>query len=146
MHAETHTSLYLLSTLAISTLSFSAEPDGSRVGLGGYDPVSYFTQGKPERGVSDLSARYDNVTYWFRSDEHRNLFVKNPDGYAPRFSGYCAIDLSRGLLTEPDPEAWTIADGKLYVFGKKRGPSVFAEERQEIVAKAAQNWRDLQNR
>jgi len=67
------------------------------------------------------------------------MFVANPDRYAPQFGGLCAIDLSRGIKTEPDPEAWTIADGKLYVFSDKRGPSVFAEQGPSIVEAAAKN-------
>ena len=112
----------------------------SRIVLRGYDPVSYFTDGKPEQGLAELSASYDNGTYWFKNADHRAMFVANPDRYAPQFGGLCAIDLSRGTKTEPDPESWTIADGKLYVFGKKRGPSVFAEQGPSIVAAATKNW------
>jgi YHS domain-containing protein len=112
----------------------------SRTVLSGYDPVSYFTEGKPEKGLAELSASYDNGTYWFKSADHRAMFVANPDRYAPQFGGLCAIDLSRGVKTEPDPEAWTIADGKLYVFSDKRGPSFFAEQGPSIVEAAAKNW------
>jgi hypothetical protein len=112
----------------------------SRVVLSGYDPVSYFTEGKPEKGLAELSASYDNGTYWFKNADHRAMFVANPDRYAPQFGGLCAIDLSHGIKTEPDPEAWTIADGKLYVFSDKRGTSFFAEQRSSIVEAAAKNW------
>ena len=111
----------------------------SRLVLSGYDPVSYFTEGKPEKGLVELSASYDNGTYWFKNPDHRAMFVSNPDRYAPQFGGLCAIDLSRGIKTEPDPEAWTIADGKLYVFSDKRGPSFFAEHGPSIVEAAAKN-------
>jgi YHS domain-containing protein len=114
--------------------------NNSRIVLGGYDPVSYFTEGKPEKGLAELSASYDNGTYWFKNTDHRAMFVANPDRYAPQFSGLCAIDLSRGIKTEPDPEAWTIADGKLYVFSKNLGPSVFAEQGPSIVEAATKNW------
>ena len=115
----------------------------ARIVLSGYDPVSYFTDGKPEKGIAELSASYDNGTYWFKNPDHRAMFVGNPDRYAPQFGGLCAIDLSRGIKTEPDPESWTIADGKLYVFGKKRGPSVFAEQGPSIVEAATKNWSSL---
>jgi YHS domain-containing protein len=112
----------------------------SRIVLRGYDPVSYFTEGKPEKGLAELSAPYDNGTYWFKNTDHRAMFVANPDRYAPQFGGLCAIDLSHGIKTEPDPEAWTIADGKLYVFSGKRGPSVFAEQGPGIIEAATKNW------
>jgi YHS domain-containing protein len=112
----------------------------ARIVLSGYDPVSYFTEGKPVKGLAELSASYDNGTYWFKNADNRAMFVANPDRYAPQFGGHCAIDLSRGIKTEPDPEAWTIADGKLYVFSGKRGPSFFAEQGPNIVEAAAKNW------
>jgi YHS domain-containing protein len=114
--------------------------NSSRIVLSGYDPVSYFTEGKPEKGLAELSASYDNGTYWFKNADHRATFVANPDRYAPQFGGLCAVDLSRGIKTEPDPEAWTIADGKLYVFSDKRGPSFFAEQGPSIVEAAAKNF------
>jgi YHS domain-containing protein len=112
----------------------------SRIVLSGYDPVSYFTEGKPVKGLAELSASYDNGTYWFKNADHRAMFVANPDRYAPQFGGLCAIDLSHGIKTDPDPEAWTIVDGKLYVFSDKRGPSFFAEQGPSIVEAAARNW------
>jgi hypothetical protein len=115
-----------------------------RVALSGYDPVSYFTEGRPEKGLTEFSATFDDAVYRFKNAEHRSLFVANPDRYAPQFQGFCTIDLSRGIKTEPDPEAWTIANGKLYVFGKKRGPGVFAQDGVAILGKVAEKWPELQ--
>jgi YHS domain-containing protein len=126
--------------LALATSSHSAEQNSVRVALSGHDPVNYFTAGRPEKGSPEFAAVYDNVSYWFKSAEHRKLFTDNPDKYAPQFDGFCAIDLSRGIKTEPDPEAWTISEGKLYVFGKPRGPGIFAQEGPSIVSQATKNW------
>jgi hypothetical protein len=114
-----------------------------RVALSGYDPVSYFTDGHPEKGSADYSATFDDATYWFKNPEHRALFVADPDHYAPRFSGYCTIYLSRGEKHEADPEAWAIAGGKLYVFSAKQGVPVFQQQTAEIIYKATQNWPDV---
>ena len=116
---------------------------GKQVVLNGYDPVSYFTAGRPEKGSAAFTASYDDATYWFKSAEHRTLFVADPDRYAPQFNGYCAMSLSRGEKVESDPESFAIADGKLYVFGKKTGPAMFAEQRTSVVEKATQNWREV---
>jgi hypothetical protein len=115
----------------------------SRVALSGYDPVSYFTDGHPEKGTSQFTAAFDDVTYWFKSAEHRRLFIADPDHYAPQFDGFCAITVSRGAKAEPDPEAWTITDGKLYVFRTKQGPTVFSQQTASILEKAAQTWPTL---
>jgi len=125
---------------AVETGSSAAE---KRVALGGYDPVSYFADARPEKGSAEYSAVFDDATYWFKSAKHRELFVADPDHYAPQFAGYCAINVSRGVKQEPDPEAWAIADGKLYVFSAKQGVPMFQQQTAAIVEKAAENWPKL---
>ena len=116
---------------------------GARVVLNGYDPVSYFADERPAKGSAEFTAAFDGATYWFKNAEHRGLFVADPDHYAPQFSAYCAISLARGEKVAPDPESFVIADGKLYMFGQKVGPALFAEQSASIVEKATQNWHEL---
>jgi YHS domain-containing protein len=121
----------------------AAEPareKAERVALKGYDPVSYFTNGHPEKGSREFTASYDDATYWFKNAEHRAQFVADPERYAPQFDGFCAITVSRGGKYEPDPEAWSIAGGKLYVFGSKDGVPLFRQQRTKIIAQANANW------
>lgn len=116
---------------------------GKRVALQGYDPVAYFTKSRPEKGSAEFSASFDGATYWFSNDEHRARFVADPDRYAPQFGGFCAINVARGEKYEADPEAWTIADGRLYVFGAKEGVPMFRRQATGIVAQAKQRWPEL---
>jgi YHS domain-containing protein len=116
---------------------------GMRVALKGYDPVSYFTDGKPEKGASEFSFAFDDTTYWFKSAEHKAKFAAEPERYAPQFDGYCAMQLSRGIKSEADPEVWTITNGKLYVFSKKPAIPKFQEAPAAIAEKAKENWRQL---
>jgi YHS domain-containing protein len=119
----------------------NASPIASkRVALKGYDPVSYFTEGKPEKGLSEFTYAFDDASYWFKSAEHRAKFAADPERYAPQFDGYCTIQVSRGGKIEPDPKAWTIADGKLYVFSSRAGVPIFQRETAGIVDKANENW------
>jgi YHS domain-containing protein len=115
----------------------------ARVALQGYDPVAYFTKGRPEKGAPEFTASFDGSTYRFGNAEHRALFVADPDRYAPQFSGFCAINVARGEKYEADPEAWAIADGKLYVFGAKEGVPIFRQQAPGIVAQAGQRWPEL---
>ena len=127
-------------------LALAAEPTAvpaKRVALQGYDPVAYFTSGRPEKGSPEFTATFDDATYWFKTAEHRARFVADPDRYAPQFSGFCAINISRGAKYEADPEAWAIADGKLYVFGGKEGVPIFRRQTASIVEKANENWSEL---
>jgi hypothetical protein len=130
----------LRAPLAAETPSPAA---GKRLALSGYDPVSYFTEGHPEKGAAEYSAAFDDATYWFKSAEHRAMFVADPDHYAPQFKGYCTIMVSRGVKQEADPEAWAIADGKLYVFSVKQGVPLFEQQTASIAEKAVANWPEL---
>lgn len=111
-----------------------------RIALGGYDPVSYFTVGSPEMGLAEFSADFDDATYWFKSAENRNLFMADPDRYAPQFAGFCAVTVARGEKAEPDPHAWTISDGKLYVFRGPKGVETFHQQPTSIISDANANW------
>lgn len=115
----------------------------TRIALRGYDPVSYFTDSKPEQGSAEFTFAFDDTTYWFRSAEHRAKFAADPEHYAPQFDGFCAVQLSRGRKVEADPEAWTINNGKLYVFSGKRGVVAFNERPIDIAQKAGENLKQL---
>jgi hypothetical protein len=53
--------------------------------------------------------------------------------------------LANGVIAEPDPEAWVISEGKLYVFSSKQGIPLFQEDAANIVDKAAENWPRLRD-
>jgi len=123
---------------------------GVRVILKGYDPVAYFTEGKPTKGDPKISYEWDEGRYYFVSSEHRAMFVADPERYAPQFGGYCTGSMSRGVRNEGHPDGWTIADGRLYVFGAPdaetaAGYKADAEKNPDAfrlkAAKAAANWR-----
>ncbi len=121
-----------------------AQPESpSRTALSGYDPVSYFTAGHPEQGSAEFSFQFDDATYWFASEEHRRIFAADPEHYAPQFKGYCALSVARGLKIEADPEAWTIWNGKLFVFGSKDLVPEFKANPGEIAGKANAAWASL---
>lgn len=117
-----------------------APAGGERVALQGYDPVAYFADGHPEKGSAEFSAPFDGTTYWFKNADHKALFVADPDHYAPRFNGYCTVMVSRGIKYEANPEQWAIADGKLWVFGGPKAAAAFGEKKEDVIAKANENW------
>jgi hypothetical protein len=112
----------------------------------GYDPVAYFTDGKPVRGLPDFEYVWDDRRYRFATAAHRDLFEAEPLRYAPQFANFCAMALSQGELVIADPENWLISDGKLYVFGKPApdGPALFQKDLAGNIAKANQNRRLIQ--
>jgi hypothetical protein len=122
-----------------------APPAGRRIALSGYDPVSYFTEGQPAKGTDAFWFAFDDATYLFRSAEHRAMFAADPERYAPQYAGFCAAGVSKGYKTEPDPEAWVIANGKLYVLQLKERVADFKRDTAAFVDKASANWPGLKD-
>lgn len=81
----------------------------------GYDPVAYFSLGKPTRGSDQYRAQWQGATYSFASVENLQRFEADPAAYAPQYGGYCAYAVAQGATASTVPEAWTIVDGKLYL-------------------------------
>ena len=119
---------------------------GDKVAIKGYDPVAYFTESRPVKGSPEHTARFDEATYQFKSAENRAMFVADPAKYAPQYEGYCTITVAKGSRYEPDPEAWTIADGRLYLFGAKEAIEHFRQNKGDIVAQAERNWPAVRTR
>ena len=120
-------------------------PESRRIALSGYDPVAYFEDGKPAKGSRDFWFAFDDVIYLFRSATHRAKFAADPERYAPQYAGYCAGGISKGYKAEPDPEAWFIANGKLYVVEIKDRVPYFKSHIDEVAAKANSNWPALKS-
>jgi hypothetical protein len=132
-------------SLLAAILSF-AEPYPSYamdmpLAIQGYDPVAYFTDGKPVRGAPEFEYQWDEHTYRFASAQHRDLFKAEPVHYAPQFGNYCAMALALGKIVKADPENWLISDNKLYVFGSPapKGPELFQKDLAGNIVKANQN-------
>jgi YHS domain-containing protein len=130
------------SLLGAQDASQAAEP---RLALKGYDPVAYFTEGRPMMGKQEFEYMWDEVRYRFASDEHMSMFRSDPDRYAPQFAGSCAMGMSKGVKVEANPENWLISDGRLFVFYPADGPARFQSDREAIAAAADGKWRLLKD-
>ena len=102
--------------LAVTTTPALAQDyTHSTPGIGGYDPVAYFTEGKPVKGNGYHVAEFQGVTYAFASEEHQEMFEANPEKYIPAYGGYCAYGVAVGKKFVADPEVWKIVHGTLYL-------------------------------
>ena len=129
--------------LAASALA-AVRPAGAQdvpLAIKGYDPVAYFTDGKPVQGTAAFEHTWDEHRWRFASAEHLAMFKAAPARYAPQFGNYCAMALAKGEIVVANPENWLISDGKLYIFGKPApmGPALFQQDLAANVAKANQN-------
>jgi YHS domain-containing protein len=65
-----------------SSLSFAGEQYTKRgYAVSGYDPVAYFTIGEATKGDKNISAEWNDVKWLFSTEEHKNLFLANPESY-----------------------------------------------------------------
>jgi YHS domain-containing protein len=111
--------------------------------LKGYDPVAYFTVGKPVKGDPKFEYNWMDATYRFASQENLELFKKTPEKYAPQYGAYCAYAVSQGYTAPVDPEAWDIVNGKLYLNYSKAVQKKWRENRDNYIAAADKNWPNL---
>ncbi len=126
--------------------SFATDVRHSTPGVGGYDPVAYFTDGKPVRGSGYHVMEYDGVTYAFANKEHQKRFSENPGKYLPAFGGYCAYGVAVGKKFVSDPEVWKIVDGVLYLNLDKGIQDKWEKDIPGHIRKANTNWAEIKEK
>jgi hypothetical protein len=115
-------------------------PLGSNVAIRGYDPVAYFTVGRPTVGDARFEARHQGAIFRFASAANRDAFVANPTRYAPQYGGYCAWAVSQGYTAGIDPNAWRIVDGRLYLNYNATIQRRWEADRANLIQQANRNW------
>lgn len=111
------------------------------VAIMGYDPVAYFTEGRPMKGSEELAYEWLGTPWHFATKEHRELFTGDPVRYAPQYGGFCVGEVAEnGVTVNIDPEAWAIIDDKLYLSFGKDFNAMFASRPKEYLVKAEANW------
>ena len=108
--------------------------------LKGFDAVAYFQQGKAIPGNNNFTYKWQDVNWRFSTAENRNLFIKNPEKYAPQYGGFCAWAVSRGYTAPIDPNAWKIVNGKLYLNVNLDTQKRWEKDIPGNIQKADQNW------
>lgn len=132
--------LILLGTMPILAGGFF-ERDGTAIG--GYDPVAYFAEMKPVKGLPDFSATYQGSTFYFSSAAHRDLFTADPAKFAPQYGGYCAFGMAKGYKAAIDPTAFTVVGDKLYLNYNGTVRALWVLDIPGYVKKADRNWPEV---
>jgi len=120
----------------------AASAEELRLSISGYDPVAYFTDGKPVPGKTEFEYVWHNARWRFASAAHRDLFLKDPEHYAPRYDGYCAMGVAwqQPHKDTVDPNAWQIVDGKLYLTHTVRALDTWRQNAAANIKTADENW------
>lgn len=142
--------LLIITAIVFTALSVDAQKSAvfekSDKAIRGYDPVAYFTVGKPVVGKEEFVYNWNNANWFFSSKQHLDLFKANPAKYAPQYGGYCAYGLSRGYKASTVPEAWTIDNGKLYLNYSISVRNDWDKNRQERIQKADKYWPQIKDK
>ena len=131
---------------SLSTVALAKELnnlDGNGVALQGYDPVAFFTDGRPVRGNQQFQTQYHGATFYFASAGHKATFAKEPAKYEPQFGGFCAYGASRGKTVPIKIEAWQIVNGRLLMQYDLDVKGKFNSDPQGNLSKADKNWPGL---
>lgn len=118
----------------------------SRVAVSGYDPVAYFTDGRPVRGSQQFSTTYQGYEYRFASAAHRDAFRAAPARYLPQYGGYCAWAVSQGYTASADPTNWRIVDGRLYLNYNDEIQRRWEQDIPGHIRNANANWPNVLSR
>lgn len=123
--------------------------DESGYAASGYDVVAYhglkqveLGQKQPEAvpGKKDITAEHNGAKWAFSSVENRDMFVANPEKFAPQYDGHCAYGVSQGGKVPANPNLWRIIDEKLYVNINPAVVGFFEEDIPGLLMTAETNW------
>jgi hypothetical protein len=114
------------------------------VAIQGFDPVAYFTDGRPVPGSPSLTHAWNGATWRFASAANRERFAADPAAYAPQYGGFCAYGAAKGYKAPIDPAAWRVVDGKLYLNYSTGVRRTWLADVPGHVRAADANWVTLQ--
>ncbi len=138
-------SLTIAFSFALLFLSFSVSAghevfkSNQEVAICGFDPVAYFTLGKPTEGSKDISVEFLGGTWRFVSEENRDLFLADPGSYIPQYGGHCAWGIKNDEHLDTEPKSWRIVEGKLYLYRNHAAHSRW-DKHQTFVGNANRKW------
>ena len=116
----------------------------SGLAIGGYDPVAFFTDGKPMAGSEELEMRYGGAIWRFCNPGNRAAFAARPDVYMPRYGGYDPLGVAHGVAVAGNPNVWLVAGERLFLFYDRSRLEKFAADPDRVTGSADRKWPDVQ--
>jgi YHS domain-containing protein len=111
--------------------------------LSGFDPVAYFTDGKPKQGRAQMEWSRDGVVWRFANEGNKAAFADNPDVYTPRFGGYDPVAIARGTSVPGHPLFWAVIGERLYLFYSDAARAAFVADPGRIIETAERRWPEV---
>ena len=129
-------------------LSLTAQQNltDDNLAVSGYDVVSY-QQNEVAEGSPQFKVLYNKAVYLSKNEANQKAFKSNPEKYLPQYGGWCAYAMGRnGDKVSINPEAYTLEEGKLYLFYKTSFTDTrkkWIKNNKKLKPKADQNWTNL---
>jgi len=117
----------------------------SGAALDGFDPVSYFLGEGPRPGLQEYEFVWSGVAWRFASIANLEVFRRDPESYAPRFGGYDAGGVARGVTVRASPWLSVVRADGLYLFRSDHERARFVAD-PSIARKADERWASLRSR
>lgn len=110
----------ILTVIAISPPSNAADTiyniTSEGVAIGGYDPVAYVVDRKPQQGDPGIWLQWSGAEWRFATESNRTAFEEDPVRYAPMYGGWCAMAMASGSVVEVDfLRGWSLNNDRLYL-------------------------------
>ena len=138
--------IYLATLIGFAAVAHAGEVvniDKTGLALQGYDPVAYFTDGKPVKGSPEITASYKGATYQFASAEHRDMFQQNPAKYEPQFGGFCGYAASINKLAAIEVDKFQVLYDRLILQHNQKAWDLWHKDVEGNLKKADANWPTL---
>lgn len=132
-------SIFQLAAHAQNAEIFSIEEKAIR----GYDVVAFFKNNQPILGNDSINYHWEDANWYFSSNENKELFIKNPEKYAPQYGGYCAYGTAGNHKAPTQIETWTIKENKLYFNYNTKVKSLWNKNQDSLIEKANLYWPTL---
>jgi YHS domain-containing protein len=116
----------------------------SGLAIEGFDPVAYFVDGHPVRGLPEFEATQSGAVWRFHNEGNRASFVGHPEIYGPQFGGYDPVDLARGVVFAGNPRFFAVTDERLYLFGLEANRDAFAADPERFLEQARARWPEIE--
>jgi hypothetical protein len=111
--------------------------------IDGYDPVAFFTDGKPTSGSADFEFSYAGAVWRFANLGNRDAFAARPDVYMPQYGGYDPLGVARGVAVAGNPNLWAVAGGRLFLFYDGARRAKFVADPERMAGSADRQWPDV---
>jgi len=117
----------------------------SGLAINGYDPVAFFTDGRPETGSGDFELPYAGALWRFVNSSNRAAFAQRPDVYTPQYGGYDPVGVARGVAVPGNPKVWAIVGERLFLFFDGAQREKFLSNPARYLAISQRRWPDVMN-